>query len=93
MHLPTDMLKKIYRVMSVAMILILFACSAKQPAPPETAPTYQFERLLVLPVDDMAEAYGENVTVQCRLCGNVFLPARYPGSVSRFLNFQKQKNS
>ena len=76
MHLPIDMLKKTYWVISVAIIVFLSACSTQQPAPQETAQPFNFKRLLVLPVEDMARAYGENVTVQCRLCGNVLITGK-----------------
>ena len=76
MHLPIDMLKKTYWVISVAIIVFLSACSTQQPAPQETAQPFNFKRLLVLPVEDMARAYGENVTVQCLLCSNVLITGK-----------------
>jgi hypothetical protein len=42
------------------------------PAPEEAAEPFHFKRVLFVPIEDMARLYGENATVQCRLCGNIF---------------------
>jgi hypothetical protein len=55
---------------SIAIIL-LAACSAQKPAPQEATEPFNFKRLLLVPMVDMARVYGENVTVQCRLSGNI----------------------
>ncbi len=63
-------------LLSLSCSMLLFACSTspvplEAPAgvPPEP---FRFRRILVMPFQDMSRVYGENVTVQCRICGNIF---------------------
>jgi hypothetical protein len=64
-------IKKNHWLVGSLAIILLMACSAQRPAPQETAEPFRFKRLLFLPIEDMVRVYGENVTVQCRLCGNI----------------------
>jgi len=75
MHLGSNDFYKKSRVAIMFILLFVVACGSKQ----QTATTvdkedperFNFRQLLFLPVEDMARIYGENVTVQCRLCGNI----------------------
>jgi len=43
------------------------------------------QRLLVLPFQDSSQAYGENVSVRCRLCGQIFTTGLVQAQASGFL--------
>jgi len=68
--------KRIIGIFGIFSIFVLIACSAKAPPPPPQpeAPggPIHIKKLLVIPFQNMTGVYGENTTVQCRLCGNVF---------------------
>lgn len=76
-------------ILGLTCCLFLFACGtspgsieapAAQPAEP-----FRFSRILVMPFQDMSRIYGENVTVQCRICGNAFTTGRVEGDAEKVL--------
>ena len=73
-------------VIGLFFLVILSACRSK--APPPTVPTpepFHIKRLLMIPFKDMARIYGVNVTVQCRLCGNIFTTGKVMDGADKFL--------
>ncbi|MBW2568892.1 MAG: hypothetical protein JRD93_04235 [Deltaproteobacteria bacterium] len=52
---------------------LLFACKSSVPVRETVAPPSINGKLLILPFKDMSAIYGENVSLRCPLCGNVFL--------------------
>ena len=55
------------------IIILLFACKSGAPVRETAAQPSTNGKLLVLPFKDMSAIYGENVSVRCPLCGNVFV--------------------
>ncbi len=52
---------------------LLFACKSSAPVRETAAQPATNGKLLILPFKDMSAIYGENVSLRCPLCGNVFL--------------------
>lgn len=51
----------------------LFACKSGTPVRETAAQLSTNGKLLILPFKDMSAIYGENVSLRCPLCGNVFV--------------------
>ena len=67
-------------------LVLLSSCSSKVPQPVGPAPEpFPIKRLLMLPFTDMVRIYGENVTVQCRLCGNIFTTGKVMEGADKIL--------
>ncbi len=64
--------KKAGYLIGVLFIIFLSACKGPVQIPESASEPFHFKKLMILPFQDMARIYGENVTVQCRLCGNIF---------------------
>jgi len=54
------------------MLLFLFGCKSKVVPPERPAESYQFKRIAIVPFQNMAEIYGENVTVQGGISGRIY---------------------
>ncbi|RZB32114.1 MAG: hypothetical protein SRB1_01733 [Desulfobacteraceae bacterium Eth-SRB1] len=52
---------------------LLFACKSGAPVPETADQPSTNGKLLILPFKDMSAIYGENVSLRCPLCGNVFV--------------------
>ena len=52
---------------------LLFACKSGAPVRETATQPSTNGKLLILPFKDMSAIYGENVSVRCPLCGNVFV--------------------
>ncbi|MEA3417207.1 MAG: hypothetical protein U9R02_13860 [Thermodesulfobacteriota bacterium] len=52
---------------------LLFACKSSVPVRETAALPLTNGKLLILPFKDMSAIYGENVSLRCPLCGNVFM--------------------
>ena len=52
---------------------LLFACKSSVPVRETAALPLTNGKLLILPFKDMSAIYGENVSVRCPLCGNIFM--------------------
>ena len=52
--------------------IILFACKPAVMLGETASAPVNIEKLLILPFKDMARIYGENVSIRCPLCGNIF---------------------
>jgi len=52
---------------------LLFACKSSAPVRETAALPATNGKLLILPFKNMSAIYGENVSLRCPLCGNVFL--------------------
>jgi hypothetical protein len=52
---------------------LLFGCKSSVPVRETEALPLTNGKLLILPFKDMSAIYGENVSLRCPLCGNVFM--------------------
>jgi len=52
---------------------LLFACKSSAPVRETVALPLTNGKLLILPFKNMSAIYGENVSLRCPLCGNVFM--------------------
>ncbi len=52
---------------------LLFACKSSVPVRETEALPLTNGKLLILPFKDMSAIYGENVSLRCPLCGNIFM--------------------
>ena len=68
------------------VIFVFIACSAKAPPPPEKPPEpIHIKKLLVMPFKNMTHVYGEDATIQCRLCGNIFTTGKVEKDADKML--------
>lgn len=78
--------KKTIGIFGFFIIFVFIACSAKAPPPPEAPPEpIHIKKLLVIPFENMTSVYGENATVQCRLCGNIFTTGKVEKGADKML--------
>ena len=55
------------------IILLLSACKSKVPVRETTNLPSTSGKLLILPFKNLSRIYGENISLRCPLCGNVFM--------------------
>jgi len=64
---------------------LLFACKSSVPVRETAALPLTNGKLLILPFKDMSAIYGENVSLRCPLCGNVFMTGEVIDDAEDFL--------
>ena len=64
---------------------LLFACKSSVPVRETAALPLTNGKLLILPFKDMSAIYGENVSVRCPLCGNIFMTGEVIDNAEDFL--------
>lgn len=69
-------------------IFLLSGCQSRVVVPETVSEPLRLERILVLPFKNMAEIYGENVSVRCSLCNNIFTTDKVDEGADRFLTEQ-----
>lgn len=78
--------EKTIGIFGFLVIFVFIACSAKAPPPPEKPPEpIHIKKLLVMPFKNMTHVYGEDATVQCRLCGNIFTTGKVEKGADKML--------
>lgn len=64
---------------------LLFACKSSVPVRETAVLPLTNGKLLILPFNDMSAIYGENVSLRCPLCGNVFVTGEVINDADDFL--------
>ena len=54
------------------MLFSIFGCKSKVVAPEKTAESYHFKRIAIVPFQNMAEKYGEKVTIRGGISGRFY---------------------
>lgn len=73
------------KLLFISFIFLLPACKSHVTAPePASAPLTR-GKLLILPFKNIAGIYGENVSLRCPLCGNVFMTGEVIDDAEDFL--------
>ncbi|MBW1695951.1 MAG: hypothetical protein JRH18_04575 [Deltaproteobacteria bacterium] len=75
---------------AMMVVLVYISCGLKKVVPEQPAEPFKFSRLIFLPIQDMARIYGENKTIQCQLCGNMFTTGRVTEGADAFLTHHVQ---
>ena len=56
----------------LVMLLFIFGCKSKVVSPEKTAESYHFKRVAIVPFQNMAERYGEKVTIRGGISGRFY---------------------
>ncbi len=62
----------LFKIALITIIFVFSACKTDIIVPETTSVPISIENLLILPFKDMSAVYGENLSVRCPLCGNIF---------------------
>ena len=81
----TDVLITIFAIICIA---VLSACNTSLVVSDKSVTESDAEKILVMPVIDMAAVYGENMNVHCPICGKVFITGQAAPEASRMLTEQ-----
>jgi len=73
------------KIIIVALLLLLSACKANVMVSQAPDVASGMEKLLIVPFQNMAAVYGENVNVRCPICGNVFMTDKIAEGAGQFL--------
>lgn len=60
------------KIALITIVFVFFACKTDIIVPETTSAPTNIKNLLILPFKDMSAVYGENLSVRCPLCGNIF---------------------
>jgi TolB-like protein len=87
--------KKLYKSSSYLVKFLLFtamvllsACGTGNTVKKEPATMSGIEKILILPFQDMASVYGENMDVRCPVCGKVFTTGKVSQGAADMLTEQ-----
>lgn len=69
----------------IFLIFLLSACKSHVTVPEPASAPLTSGKLLILPFKDMSAIYGENVSLRCPLCGNVFMTGEVIDDAEDFL--------
>ncbi len=67
------------------MLLLLTACKTNVVVTESSDTPFRIEKLLILPVRDMATVYGAGVSVRCPVCGSVVMTGEVAEGAPEFL--------
>jgi len=67
------------------IILSMSACKAQRIVADVVPESFRMKRILILPFKNMSALRGENVSIRCALCGNVFTTGKVDEGAGDFL--------
>lgn len=73
------------KLLFISFIFLLSACKSHITAPEPASAPLASGKLLILPFKNMSGIYGENVSLRCPLCGNVFMTGEVIDDADDFL--------